>query len=298
MATASVNGITIGFDDVGEGHNTLLLVHGHPFNRSMWNPQFAAVSQAGWRVLAPDLRGYGETTVVPGKTSLNVFAADLAALLDLLEIEEVVIGGLSMGGQIVMEFARQYPHRVRGLVLAATFPQSETDEGKGRRNVTADRLLREGMHSYAGDVLPSMLAARSIQMRPAVADDVVAMMRATDPVGAAAALRGRADRPSYEATLASLMVPALVVVGSEDAFTTRQDAEQMRRLLKGSDLVWLEGVGHMPNLESPEAFNAAILRLLDRLAPTGQTFSTLGLSDDHDSRESAAEHCVRDPGTA
>jgi pimeloyl-ACP methyl ester carboxylesterase len=268
MATATVNGITIGFDELGEGRNTLLLVHGHPFNRSMWRPQLDAVSKAGWRVLAPDLRGYGETAVVPGKTPLDAFAADLAALLDHLDIATVVIGGLSMGGQIVMEFARRYPHRVRGLMLAATFPQSETDEGKRSRNAMADRLQREGMASYAGEVLPKMLAARSIDTLPAVAAHVTAMMRTTNPEGAAAALRGRAERSSYEATLAGLAVPSLVVVGSEDAFSTHLDAERMCELLSSSELVWLEGVGHMPNLESPEAFNAALLRLLTRSART------------------------------
>lgn len=269
MATATVNGIVIGFDELGDGRNTVLLVHGHPFNRSMWHPQLSAVANAGWRVLAPDLRGYGETAVVPGTTPLDMFAADLAALLDHLDIEAVVIGGLSMGGQIVMEFARQYPQRVRGLLLAATFPQPETDEGKRNRLAMADRLQREGMRAYAGEVLPRMLAAGSIESLPAVAAHVTAMMCATHPAGAAAALRGRAARPSYEETLARLAVPALVVVGSEDAFTTRQDAERMRDLLSGSELVWLEGVGHMPNLERPEAFNAALLRLLARIAPTG-----------------------------
>ena len=262
---ASVNGITIGFDEIGEGPNALLLVHGHPFNRSMWRPQFGALREAGWRVVAPDLRGYGETTVVAGKTPLHVFAADLAALLDHLGIDAVVVTGLSMGGQIVMEFARQYPDRVRGLVLAATFPQSDTDEGKRTRNAMADRLIREGMSTYAADVLPKMLAARTIETMPDVADHVAGMMRATDPVGAAAALRGRAERPSYEETLAGLRVPALIVVGSEDAFTTREHAERMRDLLEGSELVWLEGIGHMPNLESSERFNTALVRFLARL---------------------------------
>ena len=142
MTTATVNGISMGFDDLGAGPDTLLLVHGHPFNRSMWRPQLSAASNAGWRVLAPDLRGYGETAVVPGKTQLQIFATDLAALLDHLGIRDVVIGGLSMGGQIVMEFARRYPDRVRGLLLAATFPQPETEEGKRSRNAMADRLVR------------------------------------------------------------------------------------------------------------------------------------------------------------
>lgn len=231
----------------------------------MWHPQLAAVRNAGWRALVPDLRGYGESTVVPGKTCLDVFASDLAALLDRFGIEDVVLGGLSMGGQIVMEFARRYPQRVRGLLLAATFPQSETDEGKRNRNAMADRLLREGMRPYADEVLPKMLAPRSIAALRAVASHVTSMMRATNPEGAASALRGRAERPSYEDTLARLRVPSLIVVGGEDAFTTRQDAEQMRDLLAGSELVWLEGVGHMPNLESPTVFNLALTRFLKRL---------------------------------
>lgn len=269
MTTANVNGITIGFDELGEGRNTLLLVHGHPFNRSMWRPQLSVVAEAGWRVLAPDLRGYGETSVVPGLTPFNQFAADLAALLDDRDIPAVVIGGLSMGGQIVMEFARQYPHRVRGILLAATFPQPETSEGKRNRFALADRLQQEGMNGYAREVLPRMMAARSIASLPDVASHVMTMMYATNPEGAAAALRGRAERPSYEETLARLAVPALVVAGSEDAFTTRQDAERMRDLLKDAELVWLEGVGHLPNLERPGAFNEALLRFLARLAGGG-----------------------------
>ena len=267
MATASLNGITIGFDEAGTGPDVLLLVHGTPFNRSMWHAQLNAAASAGWRVIVPDLRGYGQSTVVPGKTTFDVFAADLAALLDHLGVDRVALGGLSMGGQIVMQFARQYPERVRGLLLAATFAQTDTDEGIRRRNAMADRLVAEGMLPYATEVLPKMLAPRSIALLPAVAQHVMAMMRSTEPAGAAAALRGRSERPSYEDTLAKLAVPALIVVGSEDAFTTRQDAERMRDLVGDSELVWLDGIGHMPNLESPDAFNAALTRFLDKLRP-------------------------------
>lgn len=224
--------------------------------------------QSGWRVIAPDLRGYGESSVVPGKTTLDLFAHDIAALLDQLNIREVVIGGLSMGGQIVMEFCRLYPERVRGILLAATFPRAETEEGKRNRAIMADRLLREGMERYAEEVLTKMVAPRNIAALPAVAEHVRSMMRAAHPAGAAAALRGRAERPDYESTLASLDLPALVVVGDEDAFTTRADAERMRALLKRSELVWMEGVGHMPNLEREVEFNAALRRFLDRIAAT------------------------------
>lgn len=264
VKTARIDDITIAYDDVGTGAGTLLLVHGHPFNRTMWRPQLDFLAGAGWRVIAPDLRGYGESTVVPGTTTLDVFARDLAGLLDHLEVEDVVIGGLSMGGQVVMDFARQYPGRLRGILLAATFPQAETEEGRRNRRAMADRLLREGMDGYAHDVLPHMLAARSVEAMPDVAAHVLAMMRGTDPRGAAAALRGRAERPAYADTLAALDVPALVVVGDEDAFTTRADAEHMQALLRDAELLGLGGVGHMPNLEAAEAFNVALVRLMLR----------------------------------
>jgi len=278
MCTVSVNGVTIGYDDVGEGTNALVLVHGHPFDRSMWRPQIEAVGRLGWRVIVPDLRGYGESTVVPGKTPIDQFARDVAALLDQLAIRSVVIGGLSMGGQVVMEFCRLFPARVRGVLLAATFPQAETDEGKRIRTAMADRLLREGMEAYAKEVLPKMVAPRNMAALPSVAEHVLSMMQAAHPAGAAAALRGRAERPDYEATLARLDVPATIVVGDEDAFTTRSDAERMHGLLRRSALVWMEGVGHMPNLEREAEFNAALCRLLDTVTVTAN--GEIGPSED------------------
>lgn len=265
---AQANGVTLAYDEAGDGSAPpLLLVHGHPFDRSMWRPQLAAFERAPYRVIAPDLRGYGESTVVAGKTTLDLFARDLDALLSALGVTGGVVAcGLSMGGQIVMEFARLFPERVAGMVLAATFPQAETEAGKTARRAMAERLLAEGMGPYAEDVLPRMLAPATIAARPDLAASVLAMMRAAPPEGAAAALRGRAERPPYEGVLAALAVPALVVVGDQDAFTTRADAEAMHRLLAGSELLWLPGIGHMPNLEAAAEFNAALARLYARIA--------------------------------
>src|SRR5690349_16649772 len=152
MSTAELDGISVAYDDLGSGL-PVVLVHGHPFNRTMWRPQAERFSREGYRVITADLRGYGETTVVPGKTGLDVFAADIARLADHLGIERFVLGGLSMGGQIVMDFHRTHPERVAGLLLADTSPQEETEEGKRVRNETADRILDEGIGWYADEVL-------------------------------------------------------------------------------------------------------------------------------------------------
>lgn len=253
MSTASVNGVTISYDDEGEGP-ALLFVHGHPFDRSMWAPQAAAFSQAGWRVIAPDLRGLGRSTGSAAE-GWDSFARDLAALLDHTGAGDPVIAGLSMGGQIVMEFCRLFPGRARAVVLAATFATPDTPEARQRRAALADRLLREGMQPYASEVLPKMMCPASIEALPAVAAQLLAMMRAAPPEGAAAALLARSGRPDYTEVLAGLTAPALIVAGTEDELTPVRDAEYMHGLISGSRLAVIDGAGHLPNLERTAEFN-------------------------------------------
>lgn len=266
MTTATVSGITMGYDDEGTGP-ALLLVHGHPFDRSMWSPQVREFARAGWRVIAPDLRGFGETSA-GGELAWDTFARDLAALLDHLGAGEVVIGGLSMGGQIVMEFCRLFPARVRGVVLAATFATLDPPAGLQRRADMAARLRREGMAAYAAEVLPKMMSPASIAALPAVSEHVLAMMRGAPPEGAAAAALARCERPDYTPVLAALAVPALIVVGTEDAFTPVSDAEYMKGLLGRATMTVIAGSGHLPNLERPAEFNQALRRFLAGL-PAG-----------------------------
>lgn len=262
---AVINGIIIGYDDEGTG-DVIVLVHGHPFDRTMWQPQVEHLSATGWRVIAADLRGYGESTVVPGITPLSVFAEDIIGLLDHLGVDEFVLGGLSMGGQIVLECRRLFGERIRGLVLADTFAQAETPQGRVTRNDMADRLLREGMSGYATEVLAKMVAPHNIEALPDVAAHVSRMMHNAPPEGAAAALRGRAERPDYTDLLGTITVPTLVVVGSDDEFTPVPDAEYMHERVPGSALVVVDGAAHMPNLERPDEFNKALGDLLARLS--------------------------------
>lgn len=264
MRFLNVNEVELAYEEWGEGDlPPLVFIHGHPFDSSMWRPQLKAFADSGRRLFAMDLRGYGRSETTPGRVGLEVFASDVDKLLTARGIPgPVVVCGLSMGGQIAMEFCRSFPQRVAGLALAATTPQAETVEGKRARNFTAERLLAEGLRRYADETLSKMLSAESIAALPEVAGHVLSMMRRSGPAGAAAALRGRAERPDYRSTLAELAAPALVVVGDRDVFTTRVDAELMHGLLKGSELLWLEGAGHMPNLEREAEFNASLVRML------------------------------------
>ncbi|MFJ7205974.1 alpha/beta fold hydrolase [Streptomyces sp. NPDC098789] len=268
MNATTLRGTTLHHDDFGPATGLpVLLVHGHPFDRTLWAPQAAALGAAGYRVITPDLRGYGLSGVTPGKVFLSDFADDLAALLDHLGIERAVVGGVSMGGQIAMEFHHRHPGRVHALVLSDTSAPAETEDGKEFRNRLADRLLAEGMGGYADEVIDKMLAAYNVEAMPDVAARVLSMMRATNPRGAAAALRGRAERRDFRDTLPAVREPVLIVVGADDAYTPVADAEAIRRLVPHASLAVIERAGHLPGAEQPERFNAVLLDFLTARLP-------------------------------
>lgn len=245
------------YDDEGHGL-PVVLVHGHPFDRSMWLLQRAYLSGRDFRVISPDLRGYGDSAGPPGVRTLDVFARDIAALMDRLQVPAAALCGLSMGGQVVLEFCRLFPDRVTALVLADTCAQAENEAGRLARHCTASRLLADGMSGYADEVLPKMISPASMATRPAVAGHVLEMMRGTSPAAAAAALHGRAQRRDYIGLLSQIAVPALIVVGAEDEFTPLSDAEQMHSRIPGATLAVIPGAAHLPNLEQPETFNGIV----------------------------------------
>ncbi|WP_187347203.1 alpha/beta fold hydrolase [Nocardiopsis sp. CNR-923] len=261
--TASVRGIDISYTDRGAGY-PLLLIHGHPFDRTMWDPQVQALAGRGYRVIAPDLRGYGRSSVVPGITTLETFARDLEALLNHLDLGMVGIVGLSMGAEVALELYRLFPDGVDTLTLAATTPHPVTERGRRDRQRMAARLSAEGMSGYADEMLVGMVSPANVCEMPEVAAHVRAMMGAVPPEGAAAALRGRARRPDHVPLLPRVSCPTLLVAGREDPFTPPELAESMHVLVPDSVVEIVEGAAHLPNLERPERFNEALRRFLER----------------------------------
>lgn len=253
------------YEDNGEGF-PILLIHGHPFNRTMWAPQTAFLGKH-YRVLVPDLCGYGENRQCGDKTLLSTFASDVRELADLLGLEKFVLGGSSMGGQIALECYRQFRERIATLVLADTFAQLDTPERKQLRLTTADRLISEGMGRYSEEELQKMIAPEHITSMPAVAEHVLRMMKNTSPRGAAAALRGRAERVDYTPLLPKIDVPVLVIVGDRDQYTPVPDAQFMHNKIRNSKIAVIDHAGHMANLEQPDAFNRIVLEFLASVLP-------------------------------
>jgi len=260
MAITRIDDIQMAYTDTGVGR-PVVLIHGYPFNRSLWNEQVETLSNS-YRVIVPDLRGFGETDASTGTATMNRMAEDVGQLLDHLRISQAVIGGLSMGGYVALAFYKQFPSRVRALVLADTRAQADTEEAKQTRAQQAEKALSEGMAGIADAMLPKLLTPETVSKRPEVVKRVRDMMLKTKPEGAAAALLGMAEREDQTELLSRVTSPTLILVGTEDAITPVADSEKMRDCIAGSRLVVLENAGHVSNLERTEQFNEALLKFL------------------------------------
>lgn len=262
-----INGVEIAYEDLGSGRAVVLL-HGYPFNRTLWRDQVSAL-RGDFRVILPDLRGHGESTVTSGTASMEAMANDVAALLDRLNISVATIGGLSMGGYVALAFYRLFPSRVESLVLAATRAQADTEEARKNRAVQAEKARTEGMEGIADTMLPKLLTPDTVAKRPEVVKHVRGMMASTNPEGAAAALQGMAMRQDQTSLLPQITAPTLILVGREDVITPVADSESMHREISGSQLRVIENAGHVVNLERPEEFNLALSGFLKAMGPNG-----------------------------
>ena len=264
MSFIRVDDIQLAYTDTGLGLPVVLL-HGYPFNRSLWSEQVSALSNS-CRVITPDLRGLGESDSRPGAATMNRMAEDVAELLDQLEISRAVVGGLSMGGYVALAFYKQFPSRVRALVLADTRAQADTEEGKQTRFQQAEKALAEGMAGIADSMLQKLLTPETVSKRPEVVKRVRDMMLKTKPEGAAGALLGMAERDDQTPLLSQITCPALILVGREDPITPVQDSEKMNREIGGSRLVVIDNAAHVSNLERTEQFNDELVQFLNSLS--------------------------------
>ena len=263
MSVASVKGIDLAYDETGDGL-AIVLLHGYPLNRTMWREQVAGLREQ-FRIITPDLRGHGETPVGEGSLTMERMAEDLAALLDELRIERAVVGGLSMGGYVALAFYRLFPERTRALILADTRAAPDTDEARRGRQRSAETALDEGMKTIAEQLMPKMLATETLERRPEVTARVRAMIEATRPTGAAAALGAMAARRDQTSLLARIDVPALLLVGASDVVTPPAEMEAMRASMRDARLLVIGGAGHLSNVEQPGQFNRALLSFLQQL---------------------------------
>jgi len=253
----------LAYDDRGQGP-AVLLVHGFPLCRKMWRPQVEPLVAAGYRVITPDLRGYGETPPERFPIRMEKYADDLLALLDALEIEQAVVGGFSMGGYVLMSLLELHPDRVRAALFLMTRAAADDAAGKQRRKLLADEALELGPQRVA-EAFASVLFASGASQNSALVEEVRGWMLATPPGSLAAGLLAMRDRKDYVTDLQHFTLPSLVVGAEQDLAIPLGHSVVLDEGLPNSTLKVVSGAGHLGNLEQPEQFNRILIDYLDGL---------------------------------
>jgi YbgC/YbaW family acyl-CoA thioester hydrolase len=264
VSRLTVNGVSLAVERRGEGP-TILFVHGYPLDRTLWAHQLAHLE--GWQRIALDLRGFGLSDAPDLGYSLPTYADDLAALLDALQVDDVVLCGVSMGGYVAFEFLRRHRERVKGLVLMDTRAEADTPEMKRARDQSIAVAREHGAAAIAESMLPRLLGADTLRRNPSIAEQVRATIVATPVPGIAGALAAMRDRPDSTAMLGTLDgLPTLVVVGEQDELMPVASHEAMAAAIPGARLAVIPGAGHLPPLEAPEAVTHVLAGFLRQLA--------------------------------
>jgi pimeloyl-ACP methyl ester carboxylesterase len=253
--------------DVGQGLAVVFL-HAFPLHGGMWTPQLEGLPSRA-RLLVPDLPGCGLSPVPPSGTprSLDDYAREVLAALDARDVEHMVLVGLGMGGQVALRLVDELGARLIGMLLSGTDARAETDEIAARCHELATEVEASGVEVAAAEFLPKLLGVTTQRTRPALLDEVHAVIRENTPVGIGAALRAMAARLDATPVLSRLRCPVLCLAGEEDAFTPPELTRVTAERLFGGRVEIIPAAGHLTSLEAPEAFNDALQALLGQCAP-------------------------------
>lgn len=253
--SASPDGVRLACDDVGSGE-AVVFMHAFPLDRTMWRSQLAFFGDR-CRCVAVDLRGSGASPAVPPFT-IEQLADDVAALLDVLRIDRATFVGTSLGGYVAFALWRRHRERVRGLVLTDTRATADDDAMRRRREQLSELARREGSAAVADAQVASALGKSTRARRPELVAEVHGLMARASVAGIVGTIEAMLGRPDSTPLLSTIDVPTLVIGGEEDAITQPKDMRALAAAIPGAVLELLPDAGHLPSIERPAAFNAAL----------------------------------------
>ena len=257
----AVDDATIDVVSDGSG-DPIVLIHGFPFTRDIWDPQ-AQMLASHARVIRPDLRGMGRSSVPDGPYLMETLAGDIAAVLDSLSIERAAIAGHSLGGYVAMAFCRMYTERVTRLALVCSRLAADTPDAARDRENLADRAEAENsIDPIVDNYVPRQFSPYLLEKRAPEIDRARAIAHQNSAAGAAAMLRGMAQRVESYDIAGELDMPVLIVAGAADRIAGPAEAEQMRGAFPRAELRVLSSSAHVPMLEEPDALGALLLEFM------------------------------------
>jgi pimeloyl-ACP methyl ester carboxylesterase len=251
---------TFSYSDQGHG-KALILIHAFPTDKQLWLPQINGLS-ANFRVITLDLAGFGNAEKTDGQVvTMNAYASQVKALMDKLHISKAIIGGESMGGYVALTFLKQYPEKVRALILSDTRSVADSEQTKIDREKSAQDVLANGSAKLIANFMPKALSPEADEVTRLSLQHILEQQSAE---GIASALRGMAAREDTSSVLSATKLPVLIMTGDKDALISPQESRNMHALAKNSKLIEIKNAGHLASLEQPEQWNQAVIEMFDK----------------------------------
>jgi pimeloyl-ACP methyl ester carboxylesterase len=251
----------ISYTVLGSGPDVVLL-HPFPAHHGIWLP-VAEQLATRYRCVLPDLRGHGASESGEGPATMEKHAADVRRVCDDAGVGRAVFVGVSIGGYVLFEFWRRFRERVSALVLCDTRAPADSDETRRARLASIEQVQKHGPDGFLDAQAERLLGTTTRRNRPDIVEPARAMMGRITVAGIVAVQQGMASRPDSVPTLKTIDVPALVMVGDEDAVTPRADAELMQKGIAGAQLEVIRAAGHYSPFEQPEQVARLMRQFLD-----------------------------------
>lgn len=258
------DGKEIAYEDCGTGL-PVVLIHGFPLCRRMWRPQMEALSAAGFRVLTPDLEGFGESSLPEGPVSMSDHGDMLVALLDHLGIEKAVVGGMSMGGYVLLNLLEHHASRLCGAMFLVTRAGADDPAGRQRRLDLVQEVQVGGAAVIAAGFEETLFSPQTLVAGRSLVDEVRGWVLSARPAGLTAGLLAMAERKDYTAELPGFDLPALVLGAENDLAAPLEQSRILAVSLPQARMRIVPVAGHMANLEQPDIFNRYLIEFLKGL---------------------------------
>ncbi|ABG59568.1 alpha/beta fold hydrolase [Cytophaga hutchinsonii] len=256
-----INNLEVSYNDVGEGTIPIIFIHGFPFDKTMWQRQMYFLKSSN-RVIAYDLKGFGESKEQIASLTIEMFTEDLIAFMNALHIDKAILCGLSMGGYIVLNAVKKYPERFEALILSDTQCIADTAEAKEKRYKAIDEINENGVHAFNEKFIKSIFHTDSLIKKKEVIETLRINMQSNTRRSMTRVLAALAERTETCSEIHNIQIPTLIICGREDAVTPLSQSESMHEAIKGSMLRVIDNAGHVSNLEQPHTFNKHLQEFL------------------------------------
>lgn len=245
---------TISYHDSGSG-KTILFLHSFGHNKNLWFPQLTHFQEQGYRVIAPDMPGHGNSSFDPDNHTVDLIAQSYIEFLEKIQVDKVILAGISIGGYIALRMWARKSELISGLVMICTKAEADSEEIKGRRRVQIENIHKNGLEFFVETGAAKRVSPKTVEERPWVVDWIKMMNYTVSAEANAATLEAMAIKEDDSHTLATINVPALILSGSHDIFIPKDCPHNLNKGIKNSAHHIIEDAGHVASLENPTQVN-------------------------------------------